>query len=199
MNPEQGKLAVRCANIQRHPIITSGRLIYPVATATSVQPSTSPSPVGDVCALPLLARQCVAPLPGARGVLHRVGNATARPLHPTDEEEAGGGGTGRGMRILDQSINLASLFPAPHKFYIGFRYVHPLTEESIEEMEKDGIERAVAFTQYPQYSCSTTGNTSSTPSNTTVLYAHYLTLPSSGQKKVYIWMSVCMKVCVHYQ
>lgn len=46
---------------------------------------------------------------------------------------------------------------APHKYYIGFRYVHPLTEEAIEEMEKDGIERAIAFTQYPQYSCSTTG------------------------------------------
>lgn len=46
---------------------------------------------------------------------------------------------------------------APHKFYIGFRYVHPLTENAIEEMEKDGVERAVAFTQYPQYSCSTTG------------------------------------------
>lgn len=47
---------------------------------------------------------------------------------------------------------------APHKFYIGFRYVHPLTEYAIEEMEKDGVERAVAFTQYPQYSCSTTGD-----------------------------------------
>ncbi|XP_074547082.1 ferrochelatase, mitochondrial [Halichoeres trimaculatus] len=47
---------------------------------------------------------------------------------------------------------------APHKFYIGFRYVQPLTEEAIEEMEKDGVERAVAFTQYPQYSCSTTGS-----------------------------------------
>ena len=46
---------------------------------------------------------------------------------------------------------------APHKYYIGFRYVHPLTEEAIEEMERDGLERAVAFTQYPQYSCSTTG------------------------------------------
>lgn len=46
---------------------------------------------------------------------------------------------------------------APHKYYIGFRYVHPLTEEAIEEMEDDGIERAIAFTQYPQYSCSTTG------------------------------------------
>ncbi|KAK3555678.1 hypothetical protein QTP86_028643 [Hemibagrus guttatus] len=46
----------------------------------------------------------------------------------------------------------------PHKFYIGFRYVHPLTEKAIEEMETDGVERAVAFTQYPQYSCSTTGS-----------------------------------------
>lgn len=49
------------------------------------------------------------------------------------------------------------LFPAPHKYYIGFRYVHPLTEEAIELMEEEGIERAIAFTQYPQFSCSTTG------------------------------------------
>ena len=57
-----------------------------------------------------------------------------------------------------------SILIAPHKFYIGFRYVHPLTEEAIEEMEKDGVERAVAFTQYPQYSCSTTGRWPSQPS-----------------------------------
>lgn len=56
------------------------------------------------------------------------------------------------------AIDSVSLSSAPHKFYIGFRYVNPLTEEAIEEMEKDGVERAVAFTQYPQYSCSTTGN-----------------------------------------
>ncbi len=55
--------------------------------------------------------------------------------------------------------NFWSIFPfaAPHKFYIGFRYVHPLTEEAIEVIEKDNVERAIAFTQYPQYSCSTTG------------------------------------------
>lgn len=47
--------------------------------------------------------------------------------------------------------------PAPHKYYIGFRYVHPLTEEAVEQMERDGVQRAIAFTQYPQYSCSTTG------------------------------------------
>ncbi|XP_020511741.1 ferrochelatase, mitochondrial [Labrus bergylta] len=62
---------------------------------------------------------------------------------------------GEGMvKLLDE----ISPETAPHKFYIGFRYVHPLTEEAIEEMEKDGVERAVAFTQYPQYSCSTTGS-----------------------------------------
>lgn len=51
-----------------------------------------------------------------------------------------------------------SVSSAPHKFYIGFRYVHPLTENAIKQMEEDGVERAVAFTQYPQYSCSTTGD-----------------------------------------
>ncbi|KTG36774.1 hypothetical protein cypCar_00026299 [Cyprinus carpio] len=33
-----------------------------------------------------------------------------------------------------------------------------LRRRAIEQMEKDGVERAVAFTQYPQYSCSTTGS-----------------------------------------
>ncbi|KAK3754947.1 hypothetical protein QZH41_019364 [Actinostola sp. cb2023] len=56
---------------------------------------------------------------------------------------------------------------APHKFYVGFRYAEPLTEDAIEAMERDGIERAVAFTQYPQYSCSTTG------SSINAIYKHY--------------------------
>ncbi|KAI5475265.1 ferrochelatase [Pseudohyphozyma bogoriensis] len=47
---------------------------------------------------------------------------------------------------------------APHKAYTAFRYARPLSEECLAEMEKDGVERAVAFTQYPQYSCSTTGS-----------------------------------------
>jgi len=47
---------------------------------------------------------------------------------------------------------------APHKHYIGFRYANPLTEDTLQQMEEDGVERAIAFTQYPQYSCSTTGS-----------------------------------------
>lgn len=47
---------------------------------------------------------------------------------------------------------------APHKHYVAFRYVEPYTKTALEEMKKDGVERAVVFTQYPQYSCSTTGS-----------------------------------------
>jgi ferrochelatase len=47
---------------------------------------------------------------------------------------------------------------APHKFYIGFRYAAPMTEDSLAEMKKDGVTRAIAFTQYPQFSCATTGS-----------------------------------------
>lgn len=47
---------------------------------------------------------------------------------------------------------------APHKPYVAFRYAAPLTEDTFLQMQKDGVKRAVAFTQYPQYSCSTTGS-----------------------------------------
>lgn len=47
---------------------------------------------------------------------------------------------------------------APHKHYIAFRYADPLTEETLLQMREDGVERAVAFSQYPQYSCTTAGS-----------------------------------------
>lgn len=47
---------------------------------------------------------------------------------------------------------------APHKAYVAFRYANPLTEITARELKRDGVKRAVAFTQYPQYSCSTTGS-----------------------------------------
>ncbi|CAF2044329.1 unnamed protein product [Rotaria magnacalcarata] len=47
---------------------------------------------------------------------------------------------------------------APHKYYIGFRYDKPLTEMALDEIGKDRPQRIIAFTQYPQYSCSTTGS-----------------------------------------
>ncbi|KAG0209956.1 ferrochelatase hem15 [Mortierella sp. GBA30] len=59
---------------------------------------------------------------------------------------------------MEKILDKISPETAPHKHYIAFRYAHPLTPEALAEMKADGIERAVAFTQYPQYSCSTTGS-----------------------------------------
>jgi protoporphyrin/coproporphyrin ferrochelatase len=47
---------------------------------------------------------------------------------------------------------------APHKPFVGFRYADPLTEEMYSRLLDEGITRAIAFSQYPQYSCSTTGS-----------------------------------------
>ncbi|GAB7348727.1 hypothetical protein MBLNU459_g7464t1 [Dothideomycetes sp. NU459] len=52
---------------------------------------------------------------------------------------------------------------APHKPYVAFRYADPLTEDTYQKLLDDGFGngrggRVVAFTQYPQYSCSTTGS-----------------------------------------
>ena len=46
----------------------------------------------------------------------------------------------------------------PYKSYIAFRYASPLTEEAVRQMLDDNVTQAIAFTQYPQYSCSTTGS-----------------------------------------
>jgi ferrochelatase len=47
---------------------------------------------------------------------------------------------------------------APHGYYVAFRYVQPKSEDALRAMARDGVQRAVAFTQYPQFSCSTTGS-----------------------------------------
>ncbi|KAF7555121.1 hypothetical protein G7046_g6633 [Stylonectria norvegica] len=62
-------------------------------------------------------------------------------------------------KILDE----ISPETAPHKPYVAFRYANPLTEEMYNQLLADGFGngkggRAIAFTQYPQYSCSTTGS-----------------------------------------
>ncbi|CAI8493595.1 unnamed protein product [Hanseniaspora opuntiae] len=47
---------------------------------------------------------------------------------------------------------------APHKPYVAFRYAQPLSKDTYKKLLDDGITRAVAFTQYPQFSYSTTGS-----------------------------------------
>ena len=57
------------------------------------------------------------------------------------------------MRLLDQ----ISPETAPHKHYTCFRYAEPLTETCLKEMKADGVTRAVAFSQFPHFSCTTSG------------------------------------------
>ena len=64
---------------------------------------------------------------------------------------------------------------APHKHYIGFRYVPTLTEDALVLMKAEGVKRAVAFTQYPQYSCSTTG------SSLNAIFRHYKKNPEDAK------------------
>ncbi|MBW6456486.1 MAG: ferrochelatase [Trueperaceae bacterium] len=62
---------------------------------------------------------------------------------------------GRGMV---ERLDRISPQTAPHEFYVAFRYIEPSSETALQAMAADGVTRAVAFTQYPQFSCSTTGS-----------------------------------------
>ncbi|MBF0559573.1 MAG: ferrochelatase, partial [Nitrospirae bacterium] len=45
-----------------------------------------------------------------------------------------------------------------YKVYVGMRYWHPFTEESLEQMHKEGIKKVIAISLYPHYSVATTGS-----------------------------------------
>ncbi|EUB60948.1 Ferrochelatase [Echinococcus granulosus] len=101
------------------------------------------------------------------------------PIAQEKYNEIGGGSPliqwatcqGKGLvRVLDR----ISPETGPHKYYLGMRYVHPLTEEAINEIEDDGVERVVAFSQFPQYSCTTSG------SSFNAIAAHYNEPVSGG-------------------
>jgi protoporphyrin/coproporphyrin ferrochelatase len=57
-----------------------------------------------------------------------------------------------------QLLDTLSPETAPHKHYVTFRYAPPLTPDTLAQLKADGVQRAIAFTQYPQYSCTTTGS-----------------------------------------
>jgi ferrochelatase len=65
--------------------------------------------------------------------------------------------TAQGTGIAEQ-LDRLSPETAPHGFYVAFRYVKPTSDDALRAMAADGVERAVAFSQYPQFSCATTGS-----------------------------------------
>lgn len=69
-------------------------------------------------------------------------------LHWTEAQGAG----------MCARLDALSPATAPHRFYVAFRYVAPFADDAVNAMKADGVTRAIAFTQYPQYSCTTTGS-----------------------------------------
>lgn len=65
--------------------------------------------------------------------------------------------TKRQGEAMAELLDRLSPETAPHKPYIAFRYAEPLIAEALRQMRADGVRRAVAFSQYPQWSCSTSG------------------------------------------
>ena len=57
-----------------------------------------------------------------------------------------------------EHLNRKSQSTGPHKAYTCFRYSKPDIEHAIEQLTRDGAERVVLLSKYPQYSCSTTGS-----------------------------------------
>jgi len=60
--------------------------------------------------------------------------------------------------LMCKELDIICPDSAPHKHYVGFRYVSPFTEDTLDEIEKDKPERVILFSQYPQYSCATSGS-----------------------------------------
>jgi protoporphyrin/coproporphyrin ferrochelatase len=93
---------------------------------------------------PFIARRRT---PKVRGLYAAIGGGS--PILRYTEAQ------GRGMVAR---LDRLSPETAPHRFYIAFRYTRPRSDDALRMMQADGVERAVAFTQYPQFSCSTTGS-----------------------------------------
>ncbi|XP_031841165.1 ferrochelatase, mitochondrial isoform X1 [Nomia melanderi] len=60
--------------------------------------------------------------------------------------------------LMCKQLDNISPETAPHKYYVAFRYADPITENTLQELEQDGLEHTIIFSQYPQYSCATTGS-----------------------------------------
>ena len=95
-----------------------------------------------------------------------LGPYIAKRRTPSIQEQYAsiGGGSPIGMwtdkqgEAMCKHLDEACPETAPHKHYICFRYAEPLSEDCLAAMKADGVTRAVAFSQYPQWSCTTSGS-----------------------------------------
>eukprot|EP00461_Guttulinopsis_vulgaris_P003932 UN03933 len=55
-------------------------------------------------------------------------------------------------------LDITSPQTAPHKHYVSFRYAEPSTATALKQLKADGVKDIIAFSQYPMWSCTTTGS-----------------------------------------
>ena len=56
---------------------------------------------------------------------------------------------------LEQALGAKDLAA---KVYVGMRYWHPFTEEAIDDIKRDNVNRLVVLPLYPQFSITTSGS-----------------------------------------
>lgn len=49
--------------------------------------------------------------------------------------------------VARELVGMGRTQSAPHKAYTAFRYAPPFTDDALDDMAADGVERAVAFSQ----------------------------------------------------
>ncbi|NWF75780.1 MAG: ferrochelatase [Nitrospirae bacterium] len=73
------------------------------------------------------------------------------------------------------------------KVYVGMRYWHPLIEDIISEIHRDGIRKIIALSLYPQYSIATSGSSLSKFDEATKFFnMDTMTIPYWNKHPLYI-------------
>lgn len=124
-----------------------------------------PSTVGETQAFlqRLFSDGDLIPFGPFQNLLAKFISRTRSPTIESHYKEIGGGSPIRywseyQSKKVCEILDKTNPETGPHKPYVAFRYADPLTEETLEAMKADGITRAVAFSQYPQFSFSTSGS-----------------------------------------
>ncbi|KAI9189741.1 ferrochelatase hem15 [Blastocladiella emersonii ATCC 22665] len=117
--------------------------VYPFLQSLFSDPDLIPIPFQDKLA-PIIAKRRT---PKIQDQYAQIGGGS--PIKMWTEKQG---------RAMDELLDQLSPATAPHKSFIGFRYASPMTDDAVKAIQDAGFKRAVAFTQYPQYSCSTTGS-----------------------------------------
>lgn len=101
-----------------------------------------------------------APLQFLQPLIARLISSSRAPKSQAAYESIGGGSPLRSITqeqadALQQSLTDRGI---DAKVYVAMRYWHPYTEEAIEQLKQDDIDKLVVLPLYPQFSISTSGS-----------------------------------------